>query len=576
MINKKLMQAVPAAKPHIAKSVVWQLVGLISNIVLMVAISLFLQNLLNNVITKEQILVYAVVVLGCAALRGLCIYVANKESYLASKPVKTLLRTKIYDKTLRLSGRYQKSISTAELLQLSVDGVEQLEIYFGSYLPQFFYAMIAPVILAFVIGSQSVKVAIILFLCVPLMPIAIIAIQKFAKKLLGKYLAEYAGLADHFLENLQGLNTLKIYSSDDFQHKKMNKQAERFRVITMKVLSMQLNSIIVMDIVAYGGAALGIAFAVVEFANGNISLASALMIILLSADFFLPLRLLGSYFHVAMNGLAASKKIFTLLEAEDEKEKTKNITKTDIKLQNLTFKYEAKTALENINVIAKQNSFVCFVGKSGSGKSTLAGVLSGALNGYTGCAQIGGVNCSDISSESFAENITYIGASSYIFKGTVKENLLMAKPSASVAELWQVLEAVNLSDFLKGENGIETTLLEKGSNFSGGQCQRLALARALLHDTPMYIFDEATSNIDFESENDIMNVVQILAKTKTVLLISHRLMNVVNADTIYVLDEAKLAESGTHKSLLKNGNVYAKLWQAQQELEQVTAQGVAL
>ena len=350
----------------------------------------------------------------------------------------------------------------------------------------------------------------------------------------------------------------------------MNIQAERFRIVTMKVLSMQLNSIIVMDIVAYGGAGLGIVFACSEFAIGNTDIAGCLTIILLSAEFFLPLRILGSYFHIAMNGIAASKKIFDLLDIKDKKDKIETITNTNIKIKNLNFSYnDNKQILKNINLYIPQNSFVSIVGESGCGKSTIAGILTVINENYSGSVKIGDKELSEINEKNLYENISLISANSYIFKGTVKDNLLMAKPKASDNELWEVLEKVNLKEFLKSENGLETKTLEKGSNFSGGQCQRLALARALLHNANIYIFDEATSNIDTESEEKIMEVLYELRKTKTIILISHRLANVIKSDIIYVLKSGKIEEFGTHKVLLQNKSIYENLFTTQAKLEEV-------
>ncbi len=569
MINKRLIKAVPDASSHIAKNVVLQILGLISNIILMVTISIFISGLVDKTINFANFALYAIIIAVCIVVKVGSIYFASIQSYLASKSVKNILRGKIYDKVIRLGSRYTKKLSSAELLQMSVEGVEQLETYFGNFLPQFFYSMMSPLILFAVVSFISIKVAVILFVCVPLIPISIVVVQRFAKKLLAKYWGEYLGLGDNFLENLQGLNTLKIYSSDEYKHKQMNKQAERFRVVTMKVLSMQLNSIIVMDIVAYGGAALGIIFALLEFSGGSISLFGMLAIMMLSADFFLPLRILGSFFHIAMNGIAASKKIFTLLDIEEKATKTKEISEGCIEIRNLSFAYDEKQILHNINIDIKENSFVSIVGKSGCGKSTVAGILTQSNENYSGNIRVGGEELSEVSRNSLLEKITLVSANSYIFKGTVRENLVMVKRDATDEEMWAVLTKVNLTEFLQGEKGLDTALLEKGSNFSGGQCQRLALARALLHDSDIYIFDEATSNIDADSENEIMDVIKELAKIKTIILISHRLLNVVSSDMIYLLKDGILAESGRHEELVLNKKYYSELWNTQQSLEKM-------
>ena len=569
MFNKQLLNIIPNAKKHIINNVLFQIIGLVSNILLMLIISFLINNLLINQLTTITVIKFIVIAFALVCIKVSFGYLAKKQGFLASKTVKKTLRSKIYEKIVNLKGKYNNNFSSAELLQTSVEGVEQLEIYFENYLPQLFYSMVAPVILFMVFSFISIKISLALFICVPLIPITIIIIQKIAKKLLSKYWGEYSGLADNFLENLQGLNTLKIYSSDNFKHKQMNKQAERFRIVTMKVLSMQLNSIIVMDIVAYGGSALGIIISLFELSNGNINMFGAISVILLSVDFFLPLRILGSYFHIAMNGISASKKIFKFLNIKNKEDKTKNINinNIDINMEKLSFSYNNNDVLKNININIPKNSFVSIVGKSGSGKSTIAGILMGLNENYNGNIKIGEIELNDINNENLLKNITLVSANSYIFKGTVKDNLLMANINATDNELWEVLKKVNLDKFLLSEKGLNTLLLENGSNFSGGQCQRLAIARALLHNSEIYIFDEATSNIDSVSENEIMQVIFELSKSKTIILISHRLLNVVNSNKIYVLKDGIIIEKGTHKELLLIDNYYANLWKTQQDLE---------
>lgn len=512
-----------------------------------------------------------IVVILALAVRFFCSIGAAKMGYFSSKAVKKSLREKIYQKLLRLGSSYNEQVKTSEVVQVAVEGVDQLETYFGAYLPQFFYAMLAPLTLFIVLCFVNVAAAVVLLICVPLIPVAIAAVQTWAKKLLSKYWGQYTELGDTFLENLQGLTTLKIYQADAFKQQEMNEQAEKFRKITMKVLTMQLNSITIMDLIAYGGAALGVIMAVTQYQSGGVSLEGCLLIILLAADFFIPMRQLGSFFHIAMNGMAASDKIFRLLDLEETKpEITESFPSGHtIRCSGLSFSYEPdREILHSVDLTFPQGSFTALVGESGCGKSTLASILMGRNKGYTGSVSMGGVPLSSIQEESLLRNITYISHQSYLFKGTVRENLLMGKPGASDEELWAVLSRVNLAEFLKAEQGLDTRLLEKASNLSGGQCQRLALARALLHDSPVYIFDEATSNIDVESENDIMREIHELAKSKTVILVSHRLANVVGADHIYVLDHGIVAESGSHEELLAHHGLYERLWSAQQTLEQ--------
>ncbi len=460
---------------------------------------------------------------------------------------------------------------------MAVEGVDQLETYFGAYLPQFFYAMLAPLTLFVYLCFVNIPSAIVLLVCVPLIPVAIAAVQTWAKKLLSKYWGQYTALGDTFLENLQGLTTLKIYQADDFKQQEMTREAENFRRITMKVLTMQLNSITIMDFIAYGGAALGIIMAATQYRAGHVSLAGCLLIILLGADFFLPMRQLGSYFHVAMNGMAASDKIFHLLDLpEAEQQTTACPAEGSIVCRGLRFSYEPeREVLHGIDLEFPQGQFLSIVGESGCGKSTVASILMGRNRGYQGSVTIGGVELRELSEASLMEHITYISHQSYLFKGTVRDNLLMGCPDASDEALWAVLEQVKLAEFLRGENGLDTRLTEQGGNLSGGQRQRLALARALLHDSPVYLFDEATSNIDVESENDIMAQTHALAKHKTVILISHRLANVTNSDCIYVMEGGAVAEQGTHEALLQKEGRYAALWQTQQSLENYGKDGVA-
>ena len=571
MINKRLISTVPESKKYIAENVILQWCSLTANIALMLGISRMLAELFRGSASAQLFAVTGSVVILALAVRFFCSIGAAKMGYFSSKAVKKTLREKIYQKLLRLGNSYNEQVKTSEVVQVAVEGVDQLETYFGAYLPQFFYAMLAPLTLFIVLCFVNVPAAVVLLICVPLIPVAIAAVQTWAKKLLSKYWGQYTELGDTFLENLQGLTTLKIYQADEFKQQEMNEQAKKFRKITMKVLTMQLNSITIMDLIAYGGAALGVIMAVTQYQNGGVSLAGCLLIILLAADFFIPMRQLSSFFHIAMNGMAASDKIFRLLDLEETRpEVTESFSaQHTINCSGLSFSYEPdREILHSVDLTFPQGSFTALVGESGCGKSTLAAILMERNKEYTGKVTAGGVPLSSIQEESLLRNITYISHQSYLFKGTVRENLLMGKPSASDEELWAVLSRVNLAAFLKAEQGLDTRLLEKASNLSGGQCQRLALARALLHDSPVYIFDEATSNIDVESENDIMGEIHELAKSKTVILVSHRLANVVGADHIYVLDHGNVAESGSHEELLSLHGLYERLWSAQQTLEQ--------
>ncbi len=571
MINKRLIGTVPESKKYIAANVLLQWCGLVANMGMIFSIASLLQKMVTGDMDGNALIFVAVAVASALVIRFLCTTGASRMGYLSSKSVKRVLREKIYQKLLHLGASYTDDVSSSEVVQMSVEGVDQLETYFGAYLPQFFYSMLAPITLFAVLSFINFPAAIVLLVCVPLIPVAIAGVQTFAKKLLSKYWGQYTAMGDTFLENLQGLTTLKIYQADDYKQEEMNREAEKFRKITMKVLTMQLNSITIMDLVAYGGAALGVIMAVTQFQAGHVSLGGCIAIILLSADFFIPMRQLGSFFHIAMNGMAASDKIFRLLDLPEPEPKTEMIPPQsgDISYREVSFSYqEEREILHGVSMEFPKGSFTAIVGESGCGKSTIASLLMGRKKGYRGSITIGGVELSQIQEDCLMSHITYISHNSYLFKGTVRENLRMGNPQATDQQLWEALEKTKLADFLRSEQGLDTLLLEKASNFSGGQCQRLALSRALLHDSPVYIFDEATSNIDVESENDIMEQIYTLSQSKTVLLISHRLANVVPADRIYVVREGNIVESGAHQELLSLHGEYERLWGAQQSLEQ--------
>ena len=569
MMNKRLMDTVDCSKKYIGKTVALQWCSLVSNIIVMVVFAGILGRLAQPTAEPGQLAVDMLIVVTALIVKFSCTIMASRMSHLSSKEVKKILREMIYRKLLRLGSNYRESIQTSEIVQVAVEGVEQLETYFGACLPQFFYAILASLTLFLVLSFVNLPSAFALLICVPLIPVTIIAIQKWAKKLLAKYWGQYSTLGDTFLENLQGLTTLKIYQADQLKHQEMNEEAERFRKITMKVLTMQLNSIAVMDLVAFGGAALGIILSVTQYRASRVTLEGCFLIILLSADFFIPMRQLGSFFHIAMNGIAASDKIFRLLDLPEEEKKEEALSKdSSILCRGLGFSYEEnREILKWIDMQIPRGSFTAVVGESGCGKSTMASIFMGKSKGYTGSVTIGGKELSGLSEESLMENLTYLGHQSYLFKGSVRDNLLMGNQKATDKEMWEVLERTKLADFLRGEKGLDTPLAERASNLSGGQRQRLAMARALLHQSEVVIFDEVTSNIDVESENEIMAQIHSLAKSKTVILISHRLANVVDSDCIYVMEEGRIAESGSHEKLLAAGGLYTRLWNMQQSLE---------
>lgn len=571
MIKTRLLALLSEGKKYIIYQVLWQWAALLGQIISVFAIGNLVQKILEGRGNKEIVFLTLWILILMTALRFLADQMAARMSYAASAGVKRILRDKIYEKLLKLGASYRERISSAEAVQMSVEGIEQLETYFGRYLPQLFYSILAPVTLFFCLKPISLKASAVLLICVPLIPISIVAVQKTAKRLLQRYWGMYTQLGDSFLENLQGMTTLKIYQSDEQKAAEMDEEASRFRKITMKVLTMQLNSTSVMDIIAYGGAAAGMILAVREFMAGNVSFGGALVIILLAAEFFILLRLLGSFFHIAMNGMAASDKIFALLDQEEPRQGTEDFPEDDfgIHIKNVSFSYDGKRQiLKDISMEFPSGSFISLVGESGCGKSTIAGILAGKNKNDQGEVCIGQTPLENIREEERMKHITLVTHNSYLFQGTVEENLRMAKPDAELSEMREALQAVNLLDFLNDQDGLQTKLTEKAENFSGGQRQRLALARALLHDTPIYIFDEAASNIDAESEEMIMDVIRKLAETKTVLLISHRLSNVTECDRIYMMEGGQIKEQGTHDQLISREGKYKMLYQEQRELKQ--------
>lgn len=571
MIKTRLIEQVPSSKKYIALTVLAQWLKTVANIVMIFILSNLLAQILDGkAFDFKRLLPYLGAIAAVMLVRYLCGYASSQTAFFASSEVKKVLRQKMYKKLTRMGASYSEKVSTSEVLQVFVEGVDQLELYFGKYLPQFFFAMLAPITLFAVLVFVSWKASLVLLICVPLIPLSIVAVQKIAKRLLSKYWGVYTNLGDTFLENIQGLTTLKVYQADERKNVEMNEKAEEFRRITMKVLTMQLNSVSVMDIVAYAGSAVGVVIAIVQVENGIITLPQAFLIIMLAADFFLPLRLLGSFFHVAMNGMAASDKLFKLLDTKEDEhgaEIPENLD-GDIEIKDLSFSYDGeKTVLNDISATFKKHELISIVGESGCGKSTLASLLCGTTKGYIGSITIGGVEIKDIDEKTLMNNITAVNFNSYIFAGTVRENMLIADKSASDEKMIEALKMVNLWSFLSEQDGLDTKLNQQGSNFSGGQRQRLAIARALLHNTPIYVFDEVTSNIDAESENDIMAVIQNMAKIKTVILISHRLENVVGSDKIFLLDKGKIEESGTHSELMSLNKKYKLMYSTQAELE---------
>lgn len=576
MFNKRLLSICDSSKKWIGLTVLMNWISIICNIALIVFIGTTVDKLINGNLNLNMMST-SIFIIGMLGIRFVANFLSTKFSLHSSSEVKKTLRSTIYEKLLSLGVNYTNTISTSSTVQIAVDGVEQLEIYFGRFMPQLFYSLVAPLTLFAAMSFISFKTAIVLLICVPLIPITIMIVMKIAKKLLSKYWGVYTDLGDSFLENLQGLTTLKIFDIDEDKNKEMNNNAEHFRKITMKVLSMQLNSIIVMDIIAFGGSALGILIVIFEFRAGVLSAGDVLIIILLSAEFFIPMRLLGSFFHVAMNGISASERMFKLLDTEVEEikdldeEKINKLNNINIELKNVDFSYDKeRKVLEEINIEMKNNKMIALVGESGCGKSTITNLLLKQHKVDSGEILLNGVNINEIPFDVLTKKVGFINHSAYVFNGSIEDNIRMGKNNATNEEIYDALKKANLYEFVASlPDKLKTNVGEGGSLLSGGQKQRLALARTIITDPEIYIFDEATSNIDVESEEKVWESIYKLAKNKTVIVISHRLANVINADMIYVLDKGNIVESGKHKELLMIKGKYNELVTHQQNLENI-------
>ena len=588
MINKRLINLCKDSKKYIILTVLSNWLAVICNIFIIFTVGEFINKIavMDNFTIKAlgdfylwnrlNLKVAGVIIIALMALRFICNYLYARYSNLASAKARVTLRELIYKKLLNIGTGYTSVESTSAVVQVMVEGIEQLEVYFGKYLPQFFYALLVPVTLFIFMSFISIKAALVFILCVPLIPISIIAIMKVAKRILKNYWKSYSNLGGTFLENLQGLTTLKVFNVDEERHEKMNEEAESFRKITMKVLSMQLNSITIMDLVAFGGSAAGIITALIQFQRGEILVGSLLVIILLSSEFFIPLRLLGSYFHIAMNGMAASDRMFGILDAKERKkeiasEDVSNLNKIEVEIRDLHFSYDGeREVLKNINMEIKPGELTAIVGESGSGKSTIASLLINTYSSSKGKILLNGMNIENISLGNIYDNIGLVSTNSHIFNGTIEDNLLIGKPKATEENMEEALKTARLYDFVKGlPHGLKTDVGQGGSALSGGQKQRLALARTILADRGMIIFDEATSNIDVESEEDIWQVIYELSKKKTILVISHRLASVKGAQKIYVMNKGEVIEAGTHEELMEKKEHYFKMVEKQKELEEV-------
>ncbi len=572
MIDKKLLALLGHNKKYIFYAVGLMIVGLFANLAITASICYAIQyaaEYTSSGSNAQGFILPAVIVITAMAIRYVTSRSIGDLKDTLGRNVKKDLRQKIYDKIIKLGVRTTDNMSMAGLTQLSMEGVEQLDLYYSAYIPQFFYAMIAPIILFIVTVRINWAVALVLLACVPLIPMSIIAVSRYAKKIFAKYWGKYTSMGDSFLDSVQGLKELKIFQADAAQNIKMNETSEEFRKITMKVLIMQLASTTIMDMVAYGGAGLGIALTIHAVVNGSLSAYAALFLILVAVDFFLPLRAFGSAFHIAMNGASAGNKILSLLAQPDPVWGNETVDGTEITVKDVTFSYDGKRdVLKHASMNFGSTGMCAIVGESGSGKSTVVNLLLGAYHPQQGSILVGNKPLETLSRESYYSHISVVSYNTYIFNETIRQNFMLAKDNVTDEEIYSALKKVNLYDFIIDNGGLDKVITEDAANISGGQKQRLALAINLVANKDIYIFDEATSNIDIESEAIIMNNIKELSKEKSVIVISHRLANVIAADTIYYIEDGEVKEHGTHNELMNMHEGYAKLYTTQKKLEE--------
>ena len=567
MFDKDLIKLIGPNKKYVVYTVLFMMLGMLANIGITASICLALYYVMEN--RPVAMLVYPAV---AAVVAILIRYVAARRTGtlkdVLGRGVKKDLRDRTYRKILKLGVKSTDDMNMAGLTQVAMEGIEQLDLYYSTYLPQFFFSMTAPLVLFGVCVWIDWRTSLVLLACVPLIPVSIVAVSKYAKKIFAKYWGKYTSMGDGFLDSVQGLKELKIFQADAARQNKMNRNAEEFRKITMKVLVMQLASTTIMDLVAFGGAGAGIALAVTGLMKGWLLPAAALFLILVAVEFFLPLRALGSAFHVAMNGASAGKKIVALLNAEDPVWGTRTAEGEGLCLQNVTFSYDGRReVLKDVTMSFMAKGMTAIVGESGCGKSTVINLLIGARRPQRGAVLLGGDDIACLSRESYYARLAAVSYNTYLFNDTVRKNFELAKRDVTDGEIYAALQKVNLADFVRENGGVDKVITEDAGNISGGQKQRLSLAVNLVADKDIYLFDEATSNIDIESEAIIMHNIKEMSKKKSVVVISHRLANVVPADKIYFMREGAVTESGSHAELIGRKGDYAKLFEAQKLLE---------
>lgn len=568
MFDKELIKLIGGNKKYVVYTVLLMILGMLANIGITASVCWAVYFLIEGY--EPLAYIYpAITAVAAIIVRYIASRATGNLKDVLGRKVKKDMRRRTYDKILRLGVRSTDGMSMAGLTQVSMEGIEQLDLYYSTYLPQFFFSMIAPLLLFCICVGIDWRTSLVLLACVPLIPISIVAVSKYAKKIFAKYWGKYTSMGDAFLDSVQGLKELKIFKADAARHVKMNASAEDFRKITMKVLVMQLTSTTIMDLVAFGGAGAGVALSVVGLMNGWLSPAAALFLILVAVEFFLPLRSLGSAFHVAMNGASAGKKIISLLNVPDPVWGDEKTVGTELRLNDVTFSYDGKRdVLKDIDMVFPERGMTAIVGESGCGKSTVVNLLIGARRPKKGTVTVGGANIESVSRSSFYAHLACVSYNTYIFSDTVRANFILAKKDVRDEEIWNALEKVNLADFIQENGGLDKVITEDANNVSGGQKQRLALAVNLVADKDIYIFDEATSNIDIDSEAIIMKNVRDMSRSKSVIVISHRLANVVPADNIYYMEDGKVKESGSHAELMAQNGGYAKLYVTQKALEE--------